>query len=66
MSNSNFCSCFVLNNSVDWKKSSADDWELDIVEISGEEKILGHKQLDDCICKIIQTCDGKIIAISKK
>lgn len=65
MSESNFCSCFVLNGSSEWKKSSADDWDLDVIELDGSEKVLGHKPIDGSMFKILQTSDGKIIAITK-
>lgn len=65
MSESKFCSCFVLNGSDNWKKSSSDDWDLDVVELDGSEKVIGHRPLDGSIFKIIQTHDGKIIAVTK-
>lgn len=65
MSELGFCSCFVLNGEGNWKKSSADDWDLDLVELTGKEKILGHRPIDGSIFKILQTDDGKIIAITK-
>ncbi len=49
----------------DWRKSGADDWELDVVELQGNEKTLGHKKIDGSICKIVETSDGTLIAISK-
>jgi len=65
MSESNFCPCFVLNGTSEWKKSTPDDWDLDVVEIDGSEKLLGHRPLDGSIVKVMQTSDGKIIALSK-
>jgi hypothetical protein len=56
---------FVFNGAGDWKKSIADDWYLDVVELEGDEKIIGHRQIDGSICKIVQSQDGKLIAISK-
>lgn len=56
---------FVFNGSGDWKKSIADDWDLDVIELEGDEKVLGHRQIDGSICKIIQTSDGKLVALSK-
>ena len=56
---------FVFNGSNDWRKSVADDWDLDVVELDGNEKVLGHRQIDGSICKIIQTSNGRIVAISK-
>lgn len=65
MSELNFCSCFVLNGSSDWKKSFPDDWDLSTIEIVGDEKILGHKKIDGSIFKIMQTHNGKIFAVTK-
>jgi len=56
---------FVFNGSGDWKMSTADDWDLDVVELEGNEKTLGHRQIDGSICKIIQAQNGKLIALSK-
>ena len=56
---------FVFNGSGDWKLSVADDWDLDVVELEGDEKTLGHRQIDGSICKIIQTSNGKLVAITK-
>jgi len=56
---------FVFNGAGDWKKSIADDWDLDVVELEGNEKVIGHRQIDGSICKSVQNQDGKLIAISK-
>ena len=56
---------FVFNGAGDWKMSIADDWDLDVIELEGDEKVLGHRQIDGSICKIVQTSDGKLVAISK-
>jgi hypothetical protein len=56
---------FVLNGSSDWRKSITEDWDLDVMELDGTEKVVGHRQLDGSICKILQTSDGKLIAVSK-
>lgn len=56
---------FVFNGSGEWKTSIADDWDLDVVSFEGDEKTIGHRQIDGAICKIIQTKEGKIIALSK-
>lgn len=55
---------FIFNGS-DWKKSEVDDWEWDIVEIDGTEKVLGHLPIDGSIYKIVKTSDGKLAAITK-
>lgn len=56
---------FVFNGNGDWKKSIADDWEPDTIEIEGSEKVVGHRQIDGAIFKILQNQSGQIIAISK-
>jgi hypothetical protein len=56
---------FVFNGSGDWKLSIADDWELDVVELEGDEKVLGHRQIDGSILKVMKQSDGKLIAIGK-
>lgn len=56
---------FVFNGSGDWKMSTADDWDLDVIELEGNEKVLGHRQIDGSICKILQTSNGKLVALSK-
>lgn len=56
---------FVFNGSKDWRKSIADDWDLSVVELDGNEKVVGHRQIDGAICKILQSNSGKLIAITK-
>lgn len=56
---------FVFSGSGDWKKSVADDWDLDFVELDGNEKVVGHRQIDGSICKVYLTSEGKLVAISK-
>ncbi len=56
---------FVFSGSNDWRKSSPDDWDLSVVELEGNEKVVGHRQIDGAICKILQTNDGKVLAITK-
>lgn len=55
---------FVFNGS-DWRRSTSDDWDTEVIELTGNEKVLGHRQIDGSICKVFQTSDGKIIAVSK-
>lgn len=64
MSNATYA--FVFNGSEDWRKSIADEWDLDVVELNGNEKTLGHRQIDGSICKVLQASDGKIVAITKR
>jgi hypothetical protein len=56
---------FVFNGS-DWRKSVDDDWDTSIVELSEQDKVLGHRQIDGVICKVLKISDGKIIAITGK
>jgi len=58
---------FVFNGSdlSDWKFSDPDDWDLDIIDLEGTEKVLGHHRIDGSICKVVRTTDGKLVAISK-
>ena len=55
---------FIFSGS-DWRKAVEDDWDIDVIELSGNEKVLGHRQIDGSICKVLQTSDGQISAISK-
>jgi hypothetical protein len=57
---------FVFSGNDDWRVSIADDWELDVVELDGTEKVLGHRQIDGSICKVVQASDGRLVAISKR
>lgn len=56
---------FVFNGEGDWKLAPASDWDLDTIEINGNEKVLGHRAIDGSICRIIKTADGKLIATTK-
>lgn len=56
---------FVFNGNIDWRKSMPDDWDLDVIELDGTEKIVGHRQIDGSICKILETSSGKLVAITK-
>lgn len=56
---------FVFNGSGDWKVSDPDEWDLSFVELEGDEKVLGHRQIDGSICKILKASDGKLVALSK-
>ncbi len=56
---------FVFSGSDDWRTSGADDWDLEVVELQGNEKTLGHKKIDGSICKILQTSDGQLVAVTK-
>lgn len=56
---------FVFNGSDDWRLSSADDWDLDVVELEGNEKLVGHRKIDGSICKVMQASDGTVLALTK-
>ena len=57
---------FEFNGEGDWKVSDPDDWDLSVIELSGLEKVLGHHQIDGAICKVLETTDGKLVAITKQ
>jgi len=56
---------FIYAGNIDWKKSDVDDWNFDLVEINGDEKLLGHRNIDNNICKVVQSSDGKILGLLK-
>ena len=56
---------FVFQGSGDWKVSDVDDWAMDVVELDGNEKTMGHRKIDGAICKVLQTQDNKLVAITK-
>ena len=49
----------------DWRKSVGDDWDIEVIELNGNEKVLGHRQIDGSICKVLQSSDGRVVAITK-
>lgn len=57
---------FIFNGSNDWRKSVPDDWDWDIVELDGSEKVLGHRPIDGSICKVLMTTDGKLVAVANQ
>jgi hypothetical protein len=63
---SNASVAFVLTGSNDWRQSEAEDWDLDCIELEGTEKVVGHKQIDGSICKIVRTADGKFVGLTKQ
>lgn len=60
-----FVLCNNDNNIINWKLAEFEDWNMDSVEIEGNEKVLGHRKIDGAICKIILTKLGQVAAISK-
>lgn len=62
MSNATFA--FILNGSSDWKTSTPDDWDWDIVELEGNEKVIGHHKIDGAVYKVLQHGD-QVVAITK-
>lgn len=56
---------FVFNGNDDWRISDPDHWDLDVIELDGTEKVIGHRQIDGSICKVMSTSDGKLVAITK-
>ncbi len=49
----------------DWRKSVEDDWDIEPIDLNGNEKVLGHRQIDGSICKVLQASDGRVVAITK-
>lgn len=57
---------FIYSGDVSvWKTSTADSWNLDLVELDGTEKVVGHRKIEGSICKVLQASDGKLLAITK-
>jgi hypothetical protein len=56
---------FILNSELDWKISTPEDWDWDVVELEGTEKVMGHHRIDGSVYKVIQTSDGTTIAVAK-
>jgi len=55
---------FILNDKVNWKISNPDHWRWDIVELIGNEKLLGHHKLDGSIYKIVES-NGMVVALPR-
>lgn len=55
---------FILNGSSDWKMSTPEDWDWDIVELEGNEKIIGHHKIDGAVYKVLQL-GNQVIAVCK-
>jgi hypothetical protein len=56
---------FVLINDTDWRLSTADDYDWQIVEIEGTEKTLGHHKIDGAIYRVLHTSNDQVVAITK-
>lgn len=56
---------FVLSDNVNWRVSTPEDWNWEIVELEGNEKLIGHYPIDGSVYKILETPDSKIIATIK-
>ena len=60
---------FVFNGEVsndkEWKISDEDMWDLDLADLSGQEKVLGHRKIDGAIVKVVRLNNGKLFAITK-
>lgn len=50
----------------DWKRADVDDWNFDSIELEGNETLLGHKKIDNVICKIVMLGSKRIAAILEK
>lgn len=55
---------FILSGCNDWKHSVPEDWEWDIVELEGNEKVIGHHRIDGMTYTVLQASD-KVVAITK-
>ncbi len=53
------------SNDGNWKNSESSDWELSHLELSGSETVLGHKNIDGAILKVLQCEYGIIAALLK-
>ena len=62
MSNATYA--FVFTGNSNWKFSSDDDWLWEVLELDGSEKVLGHRNIDGAICKVLKTADDKLVAIT--
>jgi hypothetical protein len=62
---SNAIYAFVLNETDDWRKADSDQWNWEVYELNGSEKILGHRNIDGANFKVLRAEDGKILAVSK-
>jgi len=62
MSNATYA--FILNSSSNWKQSTVDDWEWNIVELEGNEKVIGHHRIDGMTYKVLQV-GNQIVAVTK-
>jgi hypothetical protein len=56
---------FVLVNDTDWRLSTAEDYDWQIIELEGTEKTLGHHKIDGSVYRIVRTSDEKVVAITK-
>ena len=57
--NMNIVQAFVLRSDDNWVVADSDLWELEPVEITGTEKVIGHRKIDGLIYKVIKTPDNK-------
>lgn len=62
MSNGTYA--FILNGSSNWKQSAPEDWEWSIIELEGNEKVVGRHRIDGTVYKVLQASD-KIVAVAK-
>jgi len=56
---------FVLVNDTDWRLSTAEDYDWQIIEIEGTEKTLGHHKIDGAVYRVLRTSDNQVVAITK-
>jgi len=56
---------FVYYGSNDWKISSPEDWNLEVIDLEGSEEVLGHRRIDGSVCKVFRASDGRLVALTK-
>lgn len=56
---------FVLDDGLNWRTSVPDDWNWEIVQLEGNEQLIGHYPIDGSVYKIFKTSTGKIVATIK-
>jgi hypothetical protein len=61
----NIVQAFVLQSDDNWAIAEAELWDLEPVELTGNEKVIGHRKIDGLIYKVLKTEDNKLVAITK-
>jgi hypothetical protein len=61
----NITPAFIIDERDDWRTCDPSLWELEPIELEGDEKVIGHRYIDGAICKVLAK-EGKLIALTKK